>query len=101
MTWSPRENIITVSDSAVHLEITHAGNKKSAINIEERISVARRSSYSLINTGLHGTNVNGIVPKFHIRFTKRMLFHPSLWTQNYTSYKNPVRQNQQISHKNA
>ena len=67
MTWSSWENIITVSDSAVHLGITRGGNKKSAINIEERIPAARRS-YSLINTGLHGAN--GLSPEVSYQIYK-------------------------------
>ena len=68
MTWSLGENIISVSDSAVHLEITRVGNKDSAINIEKRISVARRSSYSLMNTGLHGAN--GLSPEVSYQIYK-------------------------------
>ena len=41
--------------------LKRAGKKESALNIKEGISLARRTSYSLINTGLHGTN--GLNPK--------------------------------------
>jgi hypothetical protein len=30
--------------------------KENEINIEDRISLARRTMYALMNTGLHGTN---------------------------------------------
>ena len=68
MTWSLGENFITVSDSAVHFGINRSGNKKSAIDIEERIFVARRSSYSLMNTGLHGAN--GLSPEVSYQIYK-------------------------------
>ena len=54
--WSLGENELGVSDRATHLGITRAGKKESEINISERISSARRTSYLLMNTGLHGTN---------------------------------------------
>ena len=40
----------------LHLGLTRAGRKESELNVQNRISLARRTSYSLINTGLHGTN---------------------------------------------
>ena len=43
------------------LGITRAGKKESAINVNDRIRLARRTSYSLMNTGLHG--VNGLSPE--------------------------------------
>ena len=60
--WTLGENVLTLSDKTVHLGLTRAGKKESEMNIKDRISLARRTSYSLINTGLHGTN--GLNPKF-------------------------------------
>ena len=54
--WTLGGNELEVSDRATHLGITRAGKKESEINISERISLARRTSYLLMNTGLHGTN---------------------------------------------
>ena len=54
--WTLGENELEVSDRATHLGITRAGKKESEINISERISLACRTSYLLMNTGLHGTN---------------------------------------------
>ena len=54
--WTLGENELVVSDRATHLGITRAGKKESEINILDRISLARRTSYLLMNTGLHGTN---------------------------------------------
>ena len=53
--WSLGDNTVHLSDTAVHLGINRAGKKESSINVKERISFARRTSYSLVNTGLHGT----------------------------------------------
>ena len=54
--WTLGENELEASDRATHLGITRAGEKESEINISERINLARRTSYLLMNTGLHGTN---------------------------------------------
>ena len=45
MTWNLTENVVSFSDSAVHLGITHTGKKEPVINVEERVSSARRTSY--------------------------------------------------------
>jgi hypothetical protein len=39
--------------------------KENEINIEDRISLARRTTYALMNTGLHGSN--GINPSAAIK----------------------------------
>ena len=56
MTLSLGDNFVSFSDTVVHLVVTRAGKKEHVINVEERISSARRTSYSLMNTGLHGAN---------------------------------------------
>ena len=53
--WSLGENLMQLSESAAHLGIIRAGKKESAINVNDRIRLARRT-YSLMNTGLHGVN---------------------------------------------
>ena len=53
--WFLGENTIHLSDDALHLGVKRAGEKESSINVKERISLARRTSYSLMNTGLHGS----------------------------------------------
>ena len=55
-TWTLGENKLTLAENAVHLGLIRSGKKESEINIKDRISLARRTSYSLINTRLHGTN---------------------------------------------
>ena len=56
LSWTLGENSINISDSAVHLGTMRLGKIESSINVDERISLARRTSYSLMNTGLHGSN---------------------------------------------
>ena len=60
-TWTLGENFVNISENARHLGISRSGKKESNINTEERISVARRTSYSLMNTGLHESN--GLSPE--------------------------------------
>ena len=50
-----------LSESAAHLAITRTGKQEPAINVNDRIRLARRTSYSLMNTGLHV--VNGLSPE--------------------------------------
>jgi hypothetical protein len=38
-----------------HLGLTRSSSDENRINIEERIALARRTLYSLIKTGVHGT----------------------------------------------
>lgn len=59
--WNLGDNEISLSGQTTHLGTTRAGKKESALNVSERISLARRTSYSLMNTGLHGAN--GLSPK--------------------------------------
>ena len=66
--WTLGENLIQTTDSAVHLGISRSGKKESNINTTERISVARRTSYSLMNTGLHGSN--GLSPEVSYQIYK-------------------------------
>ena len=54
--WTLGENVLSLKENTVHLGLIRSGKKESELNIKERISLARRTSYSLINTGLHGTN---------------------------------------------
>ena len=54
--WTLGENSIDISDSAVHLGIMRLGKTESSFNVDERIPLAKRTSYSLMKTGLHGSN---------------------------------------------
>ena len=59
--WSLGENTVQLSEGAPHLGINRAGKQESATNVKDRISLARRTSYSLMNTGMHGST--GLNPK--------------------------------------
>ncbi len=63
--WTVYDNNITASEQTVHLCLIRAASSESNLNISERISLARRTMYSLIKTGLHGTN--GLNPKVSYR----------------------------------
>ncbi len=59
--WTLGDNIIHCQDRTEHLGLLRTSNKENDLNIRERISLARRTLYSLISTGVHGTN--GLNPK--------------------------------------
>ncbi|CAC5365154.1 unnamed protein product [Mytilus coruscus] len=54
--WTLGNNSIYPSEDTTHLGLIRAEIKENGVNIEARISIARRTLYSLMNTGLHGTN---------------------------------------------
>ena len=62
------DNELSVTDSTVHLGLIRAGSKESEINVQNRISLARRTSYSLINTSLRGTN--GLNTSFTLAYNR-------------------------------
>ena len=49
------------SPSTIHLGLLRSEVNENVINIEERLSLARRTQYALINTGVHGSN--GLNPR--------------------------------------
>ena len=53
-----------------HLGLLRAEKTESTLNISERISVARRTLYAPIKTGVHGSN--GLNPRYHNGFTRPM-----------------------------
>ncbi|VDI17383.1 Hypothetical predicted protein [Mytilus galloprovincialis] len=59
--WELGNRAITTSDQATHLGLTRSSKNENLINVDERISLARRTSYSLMKTGVHGTN--GLNPR--------------------------------------
>ena len=52
---------IQSSSSTTHLGLLRAEVNENVINIEERLSLARRTLYALINTGVHRSN--GLNPR--------------------------------------
>ncbi|KAK3108995.1 hypothetical protein FSP39_020463 [Pinctada imbricata] len=63
--WKLGDEEITLASSAVHIGTTRASSGEVQINIEDRISCARRAFYSLTPSGLHGTN--GLSPPICMR----------------------------------
>ena len=60
--WELGNNIVTPTDQTKHLGIIRSGIKENEINIEDRLTLACRTLYSLINSGVHGSNgINPIV----------------------------------------
>ena len=56
---------IELSLTKTHLGILRAETRENNINIDERLSLARRTLYVLINTGVHGSN--GLNPKVSLK----------------------------------
>ena len=59
--WNIGENVLHLSDRTTHLGLARTDKNDSAVNIEDRISLARRTGYSLMKSGFHGSN--GLNPK--------------------------------------
>jgi hypothetical protein len=51
--WTLCESEICPTNQAVHLGMIRSEMKENEINIEYRISLAIRTMYALMNTGLH------------------------------------------------
>jgi hypothetical protein len=56
LNWSLGDNLIYPSNETTHLGLIRAQLKENDLNIEARLSIAGRTMYSLMNTGVHGTN---------------------------------------------
>lgn len=56
---------VQVEPKLTHLGLLRAEKVESTLNIAERISVARRTLYALIKTGVHGSN--GLNPRISYR----------------------------------
>lgn len=54
--WTLGPTEITPSNRTTHLGLFRSESKENEVNIDERVSLARRTMYSLINTGFHGSN---------------------------------------------
>ena len=55
------DKTVQFSPSTTHLGLLRSEVNENVINIEERLSLARRTQYALINTGVHGSN--GLNPR--------------------------------------
>ena len=54
--WNIGENVLHLSDRTTHLGLARTDKNDSAVNVEDRISLARRTGYSLMKSGFHGSN---------------------------------------------
>ena len=75
--WVIGENILQLSDRTTHLGLVRSDKNDCGVNITERISLARRTGYSLMKSGFHGSN--GLNPQVSYRMYQtyvmpRMLF---------------------------
>lgn len=59
--WKLGSTCVNVHSQTTHLGLSRAEKSENNINISERISLARRTLYALIKTGVHGSN--GLNPK--------------------------------------
>ena len=59
--WQLGSKEVQVEPKLTHLGLLRAEKVESTVNIVERISVARRTLYALIKTGVHGTS--GLNPR--------------------------------------
>ena len=60
--WELGNNIVTPTDQTKHLGTIRSEIKENEINIEDRLTLARRTLYLLINNGVHGSNgINPII----------------------------------------
>ena len=78
-------NTIELSPTTTHVGILRAETRENNINIDERLSLARRTLYALINTGVHG--FNGLNPKVSVKIYQcyvipRLLFGPEVLPLN-------------------
>ena len=72
------EDTMKLQTETVHLGLIRTSNE-TKINIEERISLDRRTLYSLIKCGVHGTNAWAQLPRTsYTRSIKYMSFIPRL-----------------------
>ncbi|VDI58367.1 Hypothetical predicted protein [Mytilus galloprovincialis] len=59
------QNDIDINSETTHLGLKRTTSDDSKINVDERITLARRTLYSLIKSGVHGTN--GLNPRTSVK----------------------------------
>ena len=75
--WFLGNNPMNIKETSEHLGLICGGSSEGHDNVNNRISLARRTLYSLIKTGMHGSN--GLNPKvsykmYHCYVLPRLLF---------------------------
>jgi hypothetical protein len=66
--WKIDNRIKPVVDKATHIGITRSDTNSARTTVDENIRKARRATYSLMGTGLHGEN--GLDPETSISLLK-------------------------------
>lgn len=88
--WKLGNTDMPARETTTHLGLTRAATGETNINISDRISLARRTLYALMRTGVHGTN--GINPKIAYRIYQvyvlpRLLYNLEVLPLNITQIK--------------
>ena len=95
--WELGDKTVCPSEETTQLDIIRIELKENQLNVEARISLARRTLYSLINTGVYGSN--GLNPKVSfLNIPVLCLTSLALRTRNFTTHQNSFRHSQQISY---
>ena len=81
---------MAVIDEVTHLGTIRSTKKEGTLNIEHRISTARRTSYALMKNGVHGTN--GLNPRtsykiYQIYVLPRLLYNMEVVSLTKTQLK--------------
>ena len=87
--WTLAETEVCPTNQAVHLGIIRS-EKENEINIEDCTSLARRTMYALMNTGLHG--FNGINPSAEIKMYDSYVIPKLLYGVDILSLNCTVKQ---------
>ena len=87
--WYLDGNEITTKEDAIHLGIIRSEKNECSKNIEARLESARRTKYSLMGSGFHGTNGIDAVTAYIIYHTYvlQRLIYRSLTTEKETCRK--------------
>ena len=69
--WKIDNRIMPVVDKATHIGITRSDTNSARTTVDENIRKARRATYSLMGTGMHGEN--GLDPETSISLLKNYI----------------------------
>ena len=89
--WKLGSTSVNVKSETVHLGLIRSEKLENNINISDRISLARRTLYALIKTGVHGSN--GLNPKVPYRIYQAYVL-PRLLFNIETLHLNKTQLNQ-------
>ena len=88
--WKLGSETIESAPETTHLGLLRSEEKENACNVEERISLARRTGYALMKSGFHGSN--GVGPKVSYKIYQsyiipRLLYSMEVLNLNKTEIK--------------